>query len=62
MFGLVYLNYNDNATRFKVWRHYLPKDIIKDYNVIINGKKIYPTNWYEKMQEIRKSTTGQNED
>ena len=41
MFVLVYTNQDDNAKRFKAKRYYLPKAIIKNYNVIINGKNFY---------------------
>ena len=39
-FVLVYSDQDDNAKRFKSQRYYLPKGIIKKYEVIINGKKI----------------------
>ena len=38
---LVYSNQDDNAKRFKSLRYYLPKGIIKNYNVIINEKNFY---------------------
>ena len=38
---LVYSNHENNAKRFKVKRYYLPKCIIKNYDVIINGKSFY---------------------
>ena len=41
MFVLIYSNQHDNAKRFKARKYYLPKDIIKNYNVIINGKNLY---------------------
>ena len=37
-FVLVYANQDVNSKRFKTRRYYLPKDIIKNSNVIINGK------------------------
>ena len=40
LFVLVYWNQDDNAKRFKAKRYYLPKDIIKNYNVIITMKKM----------------------
>ena len=40
LFALVYSNQDDNAERFKSRRYYLPKGIIKNYNVIINRKKL----------------------
>ena len=38
MFVLVYSNQDCNARRFKSRRYFLPKGIIKNYNVIIYGK------------------------
>ena len=64
MFVLVYLN-ADDARRYSALKHYLLQDIIKNYNVIINGKNFYEQaidygiKWYE---EISKLTTGQGED
>ena len=37
LFALVYLNRKNDVERFKTRRYYLPKGIIKNYNVIING-------------------------
>ena len=59
MFVLVYLN------RFKTQRYYLPKGIIKNYNVIINGKKNYDQpidSDIKRLEEIRKLQTGEGED
>ena len=47
------------------WKYYLTKAIIKNFNVIINGRIFYDQvvdsgiRWYK---EIRKLTTGQGED
>ena len=64
MFVLDYLNRNDGVKRFNVRNYYLPKGIIKNYNVTINGKNFY----YQAIdfdikrnKEIRKLTTGQGE-
>ena len=38
---LIYSNQDDNAERYKAKRYYLPKCIIKNYNVIINGNNFY---------------------
>ena len=38
LFVLVYTNEANNAKRFNRRKYYVPKDIIKNYNVIINGK------------------------
>ena len=59
MFVLVYLS------RFKTRRYYLPKGLIKNYNVIINGKKIYDQpidSDIKRLEEIRKLPTGKGED
>ena len=40
LFVLVYLN-ADDAGRYSALKHYLLQDIIKNYNVIINGKNFY---------------------
>ena len=65
LFLLVYANEDDASKRFKAKRYYLPKSIIKDFNVIINGKNIYvqaidsDIKLYEK---IKKLTRGQGDD
>ena len=41
LFVLVYTDENNNAKRFNAQKYYLSKEIIKNYNVIINGKKFY---------------------
>ena len=41
LFVLVYLNRNIDVKQFKTQRYYLPKGIIVNYNVIINGKNFY---------------------
>ena len=46
-------------------RCYLPKGIIKNYNMIINGKDFYDQaidSDIKRYEEIRKLTTGQGED
>ena len=61
----VYPNQHTNAKRFKYWRYYLPKGIIDNCNIIINGKKFYDQPIYsdtKRSEEIRKLTTGQEED
>ena len=58
---LVYSNQDVNAKRIKTQRYYLPKDIIKNYNVIINGKNNFGQpidSDVKRYQEIRKITTG----
>ena len=65
LFILVYSNEANNAKKFNARKYYLPKGIIKNYNVIINGKNVHDQpidsdiKWYE---EIRKLRTGQGED
>ena len=48
---------DNNAKRYKARRYYLPKGVIKNYNVIINGKNFYeqPSNSdIKQYEEIRK--------
>ena len=40
---LVYSNQDKNLKRYKTKR-YLPKDMTKNYNAIINGKNVFMTN------------------
>ena len=64
LFVLVYSYQGENSKRFKTRRYYLPIGIIKNYNVIINGKNFYdqPINSdIKRYEEIRKLTTGQGE-
>ena len=62
---LICSNQYKDAKRYKVHRYYLPKGIIKNYNVMVNGKNFYDqvidydTKRYE---EIRKSKTDHGED
>ena len=60
LFVLVYTNKDDNSKRFKTQKYYLPKGIIKSFNVIIIGKNFYdqPVNSsIKRYEEIRKLTT-----
>ena len=41
LFDLVYPHRNNDSKRFETRKYYLPKGIIKNYNVINNGKKNY---------------------
>ena len=66
LFVLVYTMLLDgNVKRFNARKYCLPKGIIDNYNIIINGKDVYDQEigsnikWYK---EIRKLTTGQGED
>ena len=64
-FALVHLNRGTDRKRYKAQRYYLPKSIIKSYNVIINGKDFYdqPINSdIKQYKEIGKLITCQGED
>ena len=57
LFVLVYTNHRDNAKRFNARKYNLPKGIIKNYNVIINGKNFYDQSIdsdIKRYDEIRK--------
>ena len=61
LFVSIYLNRKTDAKRFNAWEYYLPKGIIDNYNVVINGKNKLPSNWFPYKtiyEEIRKLTTG----
>ena len=61
LFVLTYLSMDDNAERYKAWGYYLPKDVIKNYNVIIDGKNFHDQqidSYVTQYQEIRKLTIG----
>ena len=65
MFVLVYSIQDDNARRFKARRYYLPKDIIDNYNVIINGSIFNDQaidSDIKRYEKIRILSTGQGED
>ena len=65
LFALVYLNRNNDVKWFDARKYYLPKGIIKYYNVIINVKNFYDEasdSNIKQYNEIRKLTTGQGED
>ena len=65
MFVLVYKNKGNNAEIFNTRKCYLPKGIIKNHNVIINGKSFYDQHVdsdIKRYEEITKVTTGQGED
>ena len=64
-FVLVHSNQIDDSKRFKTRKYYLPKGIIKKYNVIINGKNFYDhaiDSDIKQYKETRKLTTGEGED
>ena len=65
LFLLVYANEDDASKRFKAKRYYLPKSIIKDFNVIINGKNIYVQEIdsdIKRYEKIKNLTRGQGDD
>ena len=65
LFVLVYTNERNNSERFNGQKYYLPKGIIRNYNVIIPGKNFYDQaidSDIEPKEEIRKLTTGQGGD
>ena len=64
LFVIVYTNQDAASRRFIAKRYYLPKGIIDNYNVIINGKNFYDQAIeadIKRYEEIRKLTTGQGE-
>ena len=61
---MVYSNQDSNSRRYKALKYYLLRGIIKNYNVIINGKNFYEQSIdfdIKRFEEIRKLTTGQAE-
>ena len=65
LFVLVYSNQDDNAEKYKTRSYYLPKGIIKNYNVIISGKNVFDQTIdsnIKRYKEIRKLTTRQDKD
>ena len=63
MVVLVYANQDVNAKRFNVRKYCLPKGIIKNYNIIINGNNFYDQaidSDIKRNEKIRKLTTGKN--
>ena len=64
LFVLVYLNWDNDVKRYTVQRYYIPKSIIKSYEVIISrknfdGQPIDPD--IKLYKEIRKLTSVQGE-
>ena len=41
LFVWVYINQDNNSKRYKAKRYYLPKGIMKNYNIIVNKKNFY---------------------
>ena len=69
---LIYLDRDNDVKQFKAQRYYLPKDIIKNYNIIIiiiiiiiSGNNFFEQpidSDVKRYKEIRLLTTGQGED
>ena len=58
---LDFSNDDVDCKRFKAKKYKLPKDIIKNYDVIINGKNFYDQTVdfdLKRFEEIRKLATG----
>ena len=65
LFVLVYTNQDVSSEIFKTIRYCLPKCMVKNYNVIINGKNFYDQaidSDIKLYEENKKLTTGQSED
>ena len=65
LFVSVYTDKANNAKKFNAQKHYLHKGIIKNYDVIINGKNIYDKaidSDIKQYTEIGKLATGWSED
>ena len=65
LFVLIYSTEYVNAKRYTAKRYYLPKGIIKNYNVLITEKNFYDQPIYsdiKRYEQMTKSTTGQDED
>ena len=64
MFILAYTNVDGNTKRFNARKYYLPKDLIKNFNAIINQKNFYDQavdSGIKRYEEIRELTTDQGE-
>ena len=65
LFVLVYSNQDNTSKRYEARRYFLPKGVIKYYNVIIIGKNFYDQpidSDIKRYEEIRKLITSQGED
>ena len=62
LFVLIYQNHNDNAKRYKTRRYHLPKGIIENYSVNINGKNFYDQPIDSNIKRSAEITTGHGED
>ena len=62
---LIYSNQYGSVKRFTDKKYYLPNVIIKNYNLIVNGKKFHGQpfeSYIKRCEEIRKLDTVQGED
>ena len=58
LFVSVYSNKDADSKRFKTQKYYLPKGMIKNYNVVISGKNFYDQTIdsnIKQYEEIRKT-------
>ena len=58
------MNRDNDAKRFKTRNYFLPKGVIKNNNVIINGRNFYDQSVdsdIKQYEEIRNLTAGQDE-
>ena len=62
MFILLYLNRETYVKQFKTRREYLPKGIMKNYNVIKNFYDQPIDSDMKRYEDIRKLTIGQGDD
>ena len=65
LYLLSYTNEANNTKRFNDRKYYLPKSIIKNYNVVVNRKNFYDQpidSDIKRYEEVRKLTTLQGED
>ena len=59
---MIYRNQDVSVKKFNDKKYYLPKGIIKNYNVIVNGKNLYNQpidSDLKQYEEFKKLTTGQ---
>ena len=59
-FILDYWDDNGNAKRFKARGYYLPKGIIKNHIVIVNGKDLYHQSIYSNIKTIQRNNKVNN--
>ena len=57
-FVLIYSNEDDDEEKYKARGYYLPKGIIKNFNVIIKGKNFYDQLINSDIKRQQQLTTG----